>query len=62
MGRLLAGELTARRLELENAMAELAELREQVAMAERSILDSDILDFDPAIKRRRSVEEGLLPV
>jgi hypothetical protein len=42
MRRSLDRELTARQLELENAMAELFKLREQVSMAERSILDSDL--------------------
>jgi hypothetical protein len=40
MGRSPDGELKARRLELKKAMAELTALREQVAMAERSILGS----------------------
>jgi len=43
MGRALEEELRARGLELEKAKAEIFELREQVAIAERSIWDSQFL-------------------
>lgn len=43
MAKSLNGELQARRLELEKAMAELSALRERVAIAEHVVLDSQFV-------------------
>ena len=48
MGRSLDGELRAKQLYLEQAMAELAALREQVAKAEQMISDSQFEREAPA--------------